>query len=158
VWIFTSTPLYAYIGSAFLLLWWGETMSLGTGSLTAPLSIPQMIHEWIWSSGEMILTGENRRTRRKTCPSATLSTINPTWTDLWANSGLHGDWWWLDTSITTFFTRAVRIRIRIVTVFLCPKRLYPAQMWQARACRGGIWYLDKLPDMIQARQFIDTLW
>jgi hypothetical protein len=26
----------------------------------------------------MILTGENRRTRRKTCPSATLSTTNPT--------------------------------------------------------------------------------
>jgi hypothetical protein len=28
--------------------------------------------------GGMILTGEKRRTRRKTCPSATLSTINPT--------------------------------------------------------------------------------
>jgi hypothetical protein len=29
----------------------------------------------------MMLTGENRRTRRETCPSATLSTTNPTWTD-----------------------------------------------------------------------------
>jgi hypothetical protein len=29
----------------------------------------------------MKLTGENRSTRRKTCPSATLSTTNPTWTD-----------------------------------------------------------------------------
>jgi hypothetical protein len=28
--------------------------------------------------GGMILTGENRRTRRKTCPNATLSTTNPT--------------------------------------------------------------------------------
>jgi hypothetical protein len=28
-----------------------------------------------------ILTGENRRTRRKTCPSATFSTTNPTWID-----------------------------------------------------------------------------
>jgi hypothetical protein len=37
----------------------------------------------------MILTGENRRTRRKTCPCATLSTTNPTWTDLVANPG-HG--------------------------------------------------------------------
>jgi hypothetical protein len=37
--------------------------------------------------GGMILTGKNRRTRRKTCPSATLSTINPTMTDL----GLHYD-------------------------------------------------------------------
>jgi hypothetical protein len=29
----------------------------------------------------MILAGENRRTQRKTCPSATLSARNPTWTD-----------------------------------------------------------------------------
>jgi hypothetical protein len=28
-----------------------------------------------------ILTRENRRTRRETCPSATLSTTNPTWID-----------------------------------------------------------------------------
>jgi hypothetical protein len=33
------------------------------------------------SLGGMILTGENRRTRRRTCPSTTLSTKNPTWTD-----------------------------------------------------------------------------
>jgi hypothetical protein len=34
----------------------------------------------------MKLTGENLCTRGKTCPSATLSTTNPTWTDL----GLRG--------------------------------------------------------------------
>jgi hypothetical protein len=39
----------------------------------------------------MILTLGNRRTRRKTCPIATLSTKNPTWTDLGANPGLSGD-------------------------------------------------------------------
>jgi hypothetical protein len=33
------------------------------------------------SHGEIILTGKNRPTRRKTCPSATLSTTNPTWND-----------------------------------------------------------------------------
>jgi hypothetical protein len=42
------------------------------------------------SDGGMILTGENRRTRRKTCPSATLSTINHTWTDPDVNPGLRG--------------------------------------------------------------------
>ena len=36
----------------------------------------------------MILTGENRSTRRKTCRSATLSTTNPTWTDPGSNQGL----------------------------------------------------------------------
>jgi hypothetical protein len=43
------------------------------------------------SDGGMILTGENRRTRRKTCPSATLSTTNPTWIDPGANPGLRGE-------------------------------------------------------------------
>jgi hypothetical protein len=37
------------------------------------------------SDGGIILTGENRRTRRKTCPSATLSTTNSTWIDPDAN-------------------------------------------------------------------------
>jgi hypothetical protein len=36
----------------------------------------------------MKLTRENRSTRRKTCPSATLSTTNPTWTDPGSNPGL----------------------------------------------------------------------
>jgi hypothetical protein len=43
------------------------------------------------SDGGMILTGENRRTRRKTCPSATLPTTNPTWIFPGANPGLRGD-------------------------------------------------------------------
>jgi hypothetical protein len=34
--------------------------------------------------------GKNRRTRGKTCPSATLSTTNPTWNDLGSNPGLCG--------------------------------------------------------------------
>jgi hypothetical protein len=40
--------------------------------------------------GGMILAGENRRTGRKTCPSATLSTTIPTWIDPGANPGLRG--------------------------------------------------------------------
>jgi hypothetical protein len=36
----------------------------------------------------MKLTGENRRTREETCPSATLCTTNPTWTDPASNPGL----------------------------------------------------------------------
>jgi hypothetical protein len=43
------------------------------------------------SDGGMILTGENRRTQRKTCPIATLSTTNPTWIDPGANPGLRGE-------------------------------------------------------------------
>jgi hypothetical protein len=43
------------------------------------------------SDGGIILTGENRSTRRKTCPSATLSTTNPTRIDPGANPGLRGE-------------------------------------------------------------------
>jgi hypothetical protein len=38
----------------------------------------------------MKLTGEDRNTRGKTCPSATLPTTNPTWTDPGSNTGLRG--------------------------------------------------------------------
>jgi hypothetical protein len=38
----------------------------------------------------MKLTGKNRSTPGKTCPSATLSTTNPTWTDPGSNLGLRG--------------------------------------------------------------------
>jgi hypothetical protein len=38
------------------------------------------VNEWVWSSGRVILTGESPR--RKTCPNATSSTINPTWSGL----------------------------------------------------------------------------
>jgi hypothetical protein len=41
--------------------------------------------------GGMILTGKNRRTLRKTCPSATLSTTNLTCIDPGANPGLRGE-------------------------------------------------------------------
>jgi hypothetical protein len=37
------------------------------------------------------MTGENRRTRIKTCPSATLSTTNPTCIEPGANTGLCGE-------------------------------------------------------------------
>jgi hypothetical protein len=39
----------------------------------------------------MKLIGENRSTLRKTCPTATLSTTNPTWTDSGSNPGLRGE-------------------------------------------------------------------
>ena len=44
-----------------------------------------------WSIGGMKLRGENRITQRKTYPSATLSTTNPTWTDPGSNPGLRGE-------------------------------------------------------------------
>jgi hypothetical protein len=38
----------------------------------------------------MKLTGENRSVRGKTCPNATLSTKNPTWTEPESNPGFRG--------------------------------------------------------------------
>jgi hypothetical protein len=39
----------------------------------------------------MKLTGENLNTRRRACPSATLSTTNPLWTDPGSGPGLRGE-------------------------------------------------------------------
>jgi len=39
----------------------------------------------------MVLTGDTRISRTKTCPSATLSTTNLKWTDLGTNPGLRGE-------------------------------------------------------------------
>jgi hypothetical protein len=39
----------------------------------------------------MLSTWQNRSTQRKPCPSATLSTINLTWTGPGSNTGLRGD-------------------------------------------------------------------
>jgi len=40
---------------------------------------------WVWGTGGIILTVENRSTRRKICPRFTVSTINIAWTCLGSN-------------------------------------------------------------------------
>jgi hypothetical protein len=45
---------------------------------------------WVWRTGGMILTGENRSNRWKPALSVTLSTTNLTWTDLRLKPGFHG--------------------------------------------------------------------
>jgi hypothetical protein len=46
------------------------------------------MNEWLWNIGGMILREKTRSNRRETCPSATLSTTNSTWTDVVSNPGL----------------------------------------------------------------------
>jgi hypothetical protein len=58
--------------------------------LLAYYAFPRWYEFGEWRSNG-ILTGENRRTQRKTCPSATLSTTNLTWIDPGANPGLHSE-------------------------------------------------------------------
>jgi hypothetical protein len=57
--------------------------------LVGLLFIPQAMYEYEESRWKD--TGENRRTLRKTCPSATLSTTNPIWTGPGANPGLRDE-------------------------------------------------------------------
>jgi hypothetical protein len=74
------------LAKLFLFLGWDYISELP--SLTDILFIPQMI--WV---GERRWNDTDRgkpKTRRKTCPRATLSTTNPTWIDPGANPGLCG--------------------------------------------------------------------
>jgi hypothetical protein len=50
---------------------------------------PRMIDDYE-AFGVMRIGRGNRSTRKKTCPSATLSTTNPTWPDLGSNPGRRG--------------------------------------------------------------------
>lgn len=54
----------------------------GNWPLADTSSNPQMIYKWIWSNSRMILARKNRRKRRETCRSVTLSTTNYTPTAL----------------------------------------------------------------------------
>jgi hypothetical protein len=59
--------------------WWGEAMSLNCSHRQATIH-PRII--WVWRA--MVgwyWQGNTKELKRKTCPSASLSTTNPTWTD-----------------------------------------------------------------------------
>jgi hypothetical protein len=56
---------------------WFITLSMLFNDAFICKDIPSVVEEWVLSNGGMILTGENRSTRRRTCRSATSSTTNP---------------------------------------------------------------------------------
>jgi hypothetical protein len=66
---------------------WREIVSLNCGYQRIRCSSPRW-YVSMESHGGMILTGEIEELR-ETCPIATSSTTNPTWTDLGVNPGLH---------------------------------------------------------------------
>jgi hypothetical protein len=65
-------------------------MSLWNWAANGTIVHPRIVHEGIWSSGRMILTGENRKARRKTYSITILATTKPTWTALEADPRLRG--------------------------------------------------------------------
>jgi hypothetical protein len=72
----------------FIVTMWWDYVSMELWLLTGPLSIHHMTNEWKCSSGGMILTGENWRTWRKTCPTSLCSPQIPhglTWKHSWAS-------------------------------------------------------------------------
>jgi hypothetical protein len=107
----TFDNVSSYILITVQVLWYsdygGETnVSLNCSRFCRPIVHPRMnewMNEWrnyffnFWkceAHGRMILTGENQMTQRKTCSSATLSTINPTgltWVQTWA-AVVRGQW------------------------------------------------------------------
>jgi hypothetical protein len=64
--------------------WGGEAVQLARRPLTDLLYQPRAIDE-CGAAGGMRIGRGNRSTRKKTCPSSTLSTTHPTWPDLGSN-------------------------------------------------------------------------
>jgi hypothetical protein len=69
---------------------WGVTVSQNCGQQYAYCSSPTFYMS-VESYDGMILTVEALITRRRNCPSATLSTTNPTWIEPGADPGLRGE-------------------------------------------------------------------
>jgi hypothetical protein len=66
----------------------GVRLCRWTATSNGSVIYPYRCYMSMESHGGIILTGESQITRRKTCHNATLSTINPTWTDPGPNLGL----------------------------------------------------------------------
>jgi hypothetical protein len=87
--------------------------------------IPQVIYG-MKSHGEMILTREKRKTRRRICFTATLSTTDPTWTDYRLRSrayAVRGRWltaWWYDLVNLLYWLPQIMYR-KMLQITLGPK-------------------------------------
>jgi hypothetical protein len=75
---------YSWWWCCFCSCQWVENLSLDCGHQRSYCSFPRSVQ----SHGGVLLTGENRRTRRETCLSATLSTADATWTGPGTNPSL----------------------------------------------------------------------
>jgi hypothetical protein len=106
-----------------------------------PLPIPQTILEWMWSSGGMILTGKNRRTRRKICLlQCHLSTTNPTFIALGAKPGLR-------LYYSTAFScplRKVYCNVNLHVWYLNDLSCIPSNSCVSYACYGPLWSTIKM--------------
>jgi hypothetical protein len=79
--------IYMIIIIAMLFMSIGRDCASELPPPTGLLFIPQMIYEYgepRWNN----IDRDNRRTRRKTCPIASLSTTKPIWNDPGSNPGL----------------------------------------------------------------------
>jgi hypothetical protein len=89
--ITTLSFVYADLDFCFLFSWCGVRLSpLGT-SATIWLIVPAPVdRSWVWSSRWNENWQGKPKYSEKTCPSAALSTTNPTWPDLGSNPGRRG--------------------------------------------------------------------
>lgn len=71
----------------------GRDCLCGFAVRNEPFVRPPYVHESKRNSGKIILAREDRRTRRKACPSATSSTKISTWIVFGVNSGVYCDKW-----------------------------------------------------------------
>jgi hypothetical protein len=90
---FWSATCYAQISLNFRILvsfGWSETESTWYVAPNSPIVPAPDDRWWMWSSrGNENWQGKPKNSE-KICPSATLSTTNPTWFDLGSNSGHRG--------------------------------------------------------------------
>jgi hypothetical protein len=130
------------LGISFIVVMGWDYVSVELRLLISPMSIPQIIHEWIWSSTGIILTGKIKEPREKPvlvplCPPQTphgqpALVANPSlrreaqWLTTWVTA-LPGNW---ISSRATFNVVVKRENSRWVVCHLKPQQVgIPLIIW-----------------------------
>jgi hypothetical protein len=79
----------------------------------------EMINEWLWSKGGIILTGENWSTGRKSHSNVTLSITNV----MWSKMGLRSDKRGIDRKLKRNVNECVQNSVPIYLLYVCQQTL-----------------------------------
>jgi hypothetical protein len=122
---YPETPSSSQLEFFFSWRWGGCSTQGWMPTYVSILRIPRW-YEFGERRWKDILTGENRRTRSKTCPSATLSTTNFTWIDPGANPGLRGERPQLELRLCSVLSDECRKTIAVRFLLQSIKHYHPS--------------------------------
>jgi hypothetical protein len=105
------------------------------------------INDWVCSNGGMILTGENRSTRRETCPNVNVSTTQPTQKAMGLKPGLCGERPTINCQTmarSKFSNHSVRLVQNTYSAVQCASRIRNFIAVTTKACHGTLIWIRSI--------------